>query len=164
VRCIGHAPTSRYFKGSDTIIRVCHELEREYGLKFLLIEKKPHQEALRLKAQCDIFIDQISNLGGWGYGMNSLESLSMGIPTCTNMVPQYEKFLPDHPFINVNEGNLKANLLELIQNDQLRRKKALEGRAWVERHHDIRVVIKQLYDYYRKMGWLNRTGQRVSVS
>ena len=150
---IGHAPTSRYFKGSDRIIRVCKELERELGVRLVLIEKKPHQEALRLKNSCDIFIDQISNLGGWGYGMNSLESLSMGIPTCTNMVPQYEEFLPDHPFINVNGHNLKERLIQLIQNSELRREKGREGREWARRHHDIQVVMDQLYGYYHKLGW-----------
>jgi glycosyltransferase involved in cell wall biosynthesis len=151
---IGHAPTSRYFKGSDQIIEICRELEREHGVELVLIEGKPHQEALKLKASCDIFIDQIANLGGWGYGMNSLESLSMGIPTCTNMVPQYEKFLPDHPFINVNAQDLKEKLVQLIHDPELRSRKGREGREWVRRHHDIQVVIEQLYDLYRQKGWL----------
>lgn len=151
---IGHAPTSRYFKGSDRIIQICRELEREHDIQLVLIEHKPHQEALRLKATCDIFIDQIANLGGWGYGMNSLESLSMGIPTCTNMVPQYEKFLPDHPFINVNAQNLKEKLIQLIHEPRLRIKMGREGRDWVRRKHDIRVVIEQLYSHYQRRGWI----------
>jgi glycosyltransferase involved in cell wall biosynthesis len=153
-RRIGHAPTSRYFKGSDRIIQVCRELEREFDIKLVLIENKPHSEALRLKASCDIFIDQIANLGGWGYGMNSLESLSMGIPTCTSMVTQYEKFLPDHPFVNVDGHSLRKKLVQLIQDPELRRAKARQGREWVERHHDIEAVIGKLYEYYRQRGWL----------
>jgi glycosyltransferase involved in cell wall biosynthesis len=157
---IGHAPTSRYFKGSDAIIQVCEELQKKLGVELVLIENKPHQEALRLKASCDIFIDQISNLGGWGYGMNSLESLSMGIPTCTNMIPEYEAFLPDHPFINVDSRNLKEKLLQLIQDPELRQRKASQGREWVERLHDIRQVIQQLYSYYRLMDWLGEDDKR----
>ena len=154
VRTIGHAPTSRYFKGSDEIIAVCRQLERERGIRLILIENKPHREALRLKAQCDIFIDQIANLGGWGYGMNSLESLSMGIPTCTSMVPEYEEFLPDHPFVQVDRDHLKEQLIWLIEDDGLRRRKARQGREWVERHHDIDVVMDQLYRYYEESDWL----------
>lgn len=78
----------------------------------------------------------------------------MGIPTCTNMVPQYEAFLPHHPFINVDGQNLKGKLIQLIQDPELRGKKGQQGREWVERHHDIWVVIKQLYGYYHKQGWL----------
>ncbi len=164
VRRIGHAPTNRYFKGSDTIIRVCRELEEEHGIEFVLIENRTHQEALRLKRNCDIFVDQISNLGGWGYGMNSLESLSMGIPTCTNMVPQYEEFLPDHPFINVDGQNLKDRLVQLIHDPELREKKGSEGRKWVGRRHDIKVVIKELYGYYRRLGWLKgRIGEKQTA-
>jgi glycosyltransferase involved in cell wall biosynthesis len=156
VQYIGHAPTSRYFKGSDDIIGVCRELERAYAIRLILIENKPHEEALRLKSRCDIFIDQVANLGGWGYGMNSLESLSMGIPTCTNMVPEYETFLPDHPFVQIDREHLKEQLIRLIEDDQLRQQKARQGREWVERHHDIRVVMDQLYRYYREMGWLEK--------
>jgi len=157
VQSIGHAPTSRYFKGSDAIIEVCRQLERERNVQLILIENKPHREALRLKARCDIFIDQIANLGGWGYGMNSLESLSMGIPTCTSMVPEYESFLPDHPFVKVDADNLKEQLIRLIDDEQLRRRKAWQGRRWVERHHDIAVVMDQLYRYYEQMGWLEKS-------
>jgi len=154
VRNIGHAPTSRYFKGSEDIIAVCRQLERERDVQLILIENKPHQEALRLKSECDIFIDQIANLGGWGYGMNSLESLSMGIPTCTSMVPEYETFLPDHPFVKVDRHNLREQLIRLIDDDRLRRNKARQGREWVEQHHNIDVVMDQLYRYYQESGWL----------
>jgi len=154
VRYIGHAPTNRYFKGSDDIIRICRELERDYDVRLILIENKSHQEALRLKSRCDIFIDQIANLGGWGYGMNSLESLAMGIPTCTNMVAEYEAFLPDHPFIQVDREHLKEQLIRLIQDDRLRRQKARQGREWIKRHHDIGAVMDQLYRYYVQMDWL----------
>jgi len=163
-RHIGHAPTSRYFKGSLKIIEVCRELEKEFGVRLVLIENKSHAEALRLKHSCDIFIDQIADLGGWGYGMNSLESLSMGIPTCTHIVPQYEEFLPDHPFINVDKQGLKEQLSRLIQDPKLRRKKGWEGREWVVRHHDIRVVTKQLYEYYRQLGWLKDKAGNKSTS
>ncbi|MFC1683173.1 glycosyltransferase [Candidatus Zixiibacteriota bacterium] len=163
-RTIGHAPTSRYFKGSDAIIRVCRDLENEFGVQLILIENKPHQEALRLKASCDIFIDQISNLGGWGYGMNSLESLSLGIPTCTNMLPQYEEFLPDHPFINVDSENLRERLIALIQDPELREQKARQGREWVERRHDIHRVMEDLYGYYRRLGWSGEDGGRGTES
>ena len=37
-----HSPTNRYYKGSEDIIKVCNELEREGVIQFLLIEKKPH--------------------------------------------------------------------------------------------------------------------------
>lgn len=150
-----HAPTSRYFKGSDIIIEVCTQLENEGKIEFVLIEGKSHREAIRLKQTCDIAIDQIANLGGLGYGVNSLETLAMGIPTCTNLIPEYEAFIPDHPFVLVDSQNLKEKLELLISHSDYRRRKGREGRAWVERVHEARTVVRQLYEIYRELGWIN---------
>ena len=151
---ICHAPTSRFFKGSETIIEICKDLEQEDKIEFVLIEGKPHNEAIRLKETCDIAIDQIANLGGLGYGVNSLETLSMGIPTCTNLTPEYEAFIPDHPFINIDSTNMKERLEHLIHHPEYRRQKGLEGRKWVENVHDACNVVKQLYAIYKELGWL----------
>jgi glycosyltransferase involved in cell wall biosynthesis len=149
-----HAPTNRFFKGSDEIIRVGAELELAGKIEFVLIEGKSHEEALRLKQGCDIAIDQIANRGGLGYGVNSLETLSMGIPTCTNLTREYEAFIPDHPFICVNAENLKDKLEHLISDPEYRKSKGLEGRAWVERVHDAKKVVRELYHMYHELGWM----------
>jgi len=149
-----HAPTSRFFKGSDTIILICKRLEQEGRIEFVLIEGKSHSEALRLKQTCDIAIDQIANLGGLGYGVNSLETLSMGIPTCTSLTPEYPAFIPNHPFVCVDSGNLKEKLEYLITNSEYRKEKALAGRIWVERVHGAKQVVQELYGMYRELGWI----------
>ncbi len=142
---LGHAPTKRHFKGSDFIIKVCEELVLEKGIVFLLIENKPYTEALSLKQNCDIFIDQVGDRGGWGYGMNALESLSMGIITCTYLNPTYAAFIPDHPFVNVNEDSLKDQLTRLIDQPQLRKKYQARSRPWVEQYHGVSNVLNKIY-------------------
>jgi len=137
---IGHAPTNRAAKGSDVIIPAVKELEQNYPVKLILIENLPYQEALKRKAECHIFIDQIGDLG---YGINSLEALAMGIPTCSCLAPGFDEQYPDHPFIVIDGQNLKSRLISLIQNKQLRIKKGREGQGWVKKYHDpIRVVEK----------------------
>ncbi|UCE18756.1 MAG: glycosyltransferase [Gemmatimonadota bacterium] len=153
---ICHAPTSRFFKGSDVIIDICNELEHEGRIEFVLIEGRSHDEAIRLKRTCDIAIDQIANLGGLGYGVNSLETLAMGIPTCTNLTTEYETFLSDHPFINVDATNLKEKLEYLIKHEEFRRRKGHEGRVWVERVHAAKSVVQKLYEIYQELGWMTR--------
>ena len=149
-----HAPTSRFFKGSDLIIEVCRELEREGKIQFVLIEGMSHDKTIRLKQTCDIAIDQIANLGGLGYGVNSLETLAMGIPTCTNLTPEYEAFLPGHPFIQVSAGNLRGPIEYLISHPEYRRHKGMEGRVWVENVHGAKKVVRQLYEMYEELGWM----------
>lgn len=153
-----HAPTSRFFKGSDTIIEICKALEQTGKIELVLIEGKPHDQAIQLKQTCDIAIDQIANLGGLGYGVNSLETLSMGIPTCTNLTPEYQAFIPDHPFILVDSQNLKERIEYLVSNPEYRRIKGLEGRKWVERVHEAKQVVQQLYSMYRELGWMRDDG------
>jgi len=146
---ICHAPTHRRIKGTEYIIKAINELKKKYKFNFILIENMPHYRALEIKSRADLLIDQVTDLA-WGYGMNSIEALSMGVACATYLNPTYEKFIPDHPFINVNIENLTERLEEYLRNPELLKKKGLEGRKWVEKYHDYRNVIKKLYEYYEK--------------
>lgn len=152
---IGHACralSNRHYKGTDAIIAAVKELEKTHPVKLDLVEGLSHDEALARKARWDLAIDQIADVGGWGYGMNSLETLSMGIPTCTRMNAECEKFFKSHPFINVDEATLKPKLIELVENIAYRRAKAAQSRDWVVRRHSLDSVMEELYHYYEQAG------------
>jgi hypothetical protein len=120
-------------------------------VEFVLIEKMDHQKVLKIKGTCDILIDQIGNHGGVGYGMNSVESMAMGLCCMTEMTGACDEFFKDHPFININEHNLEQKLVSLIKNRSkidLYKKKSLD---WVKKNHDIDVVGKKLYSNYQKI-------------
>ena len=152
---ISHAPTNRFYKGSDQIIKVCEKLENQGKIKFDLIENLPHSQAMERKSKSDIFIDQLGNKGGWGYGMNSVESLSMGICTLTEMNDAYDSFIPDHPFVSIKEQTLESEIETLIMNRDRILEFGKKGREWVQKHHDIKQVSNTLYDYYKKIGLLD---------
>ncbi len=149
---VSHAPTNRFYKGSDHIISTCEQLQSEGHIDFDLIENVPHETVLKKKAKSDIFIDQIGNRGGWGYGMNSVEALSMGICTLTEMNDKYNTFLPDHPFIHVTKNTLDYELRALINNREKILLHSTNGKMWVEKIHDVGKVADSLYDYYRSIG------------
>ncbi len=149
---IVHATRSRYNKGSDFIIETVKELEKSYPVEMVLIENLPHDRCMEVKAQCDICIDQIADKGGWGYGMSSVESLAQGISVCTYLNPQYQAFIPDHPFVNVGYDNLKRELIRLIESGDYRREMSERGREWVVKTHSIDAVMEQLYGYYEEAG------------
>ena len=151
---ICHATRDRYWKGSDSIIAACQQLEKSHGVEFVLIENQPHDKTLELKAGCDIYIDQVANLGGWGYGMNSVEALSMGLACCTNLLPQYETFLGEHPFVNVHRETLYEDLVKLVEQPNLVRKKKQAGRSWVEKTHGVSAVMRSIYEIYRQQSWI----------
>jgi len=144
---ICHAPTNRYLKGTDYLIKAYNEIKDEYPVELLIMENMPHHEVLRLKYErCDILVDQLTDLGGFGYGINSLEALSMGIPCVTYLNPFYENFIPDHPFINANPDNLRDVLVKLINEPELRRERGLYGRIWVEKYHDATKVSQKILE------------------
>jgi hypothetical protein len=152
---IGHAcrgPANRHHKGTDQIIAIVKDLEVHYPVKLDFVEGLPNSECLMRKRTWDIAVDQIADQGGWGYGVNSLESLSMGIPTCTLMNTECEKFFSDHPFINANAFSLGQKLIELITNHDYRRRKAEEGRKWVIKWHSLDSVMAELYAHYAGAG------------
>ena len=148
---VAHASRNRRAKGSDDILRICTGLEREGKIKFLFLEDRPHSEVLEAKARSDIYIDQITDIG-WGYGMNSVEALSMGAVCFTKMNERYNKFIPDHPFVNVSAENLKSELAGIIADRDKLKGKMIESREWVVKQHDIVRVMDKLYEYYRKIG------------
>ena len=158
---ICHAPRNRLFKGTARIMQVCKDMERRHGIEFVLIEGRPHREAIEIKQTCDIAIDQIGDIGGTGYGVNSLETLSMGIPTLTSFTPEFEAFLPDHPFIVVNAESLPEKLETVILDRDLRSRKGAEGRRFVENYHSAEKVVRSIYALYRELGWVDDEGNFV---
>ncbi|MBT3251812.1 MAG: glycosyltransferase [Candidatus Marinimicrobia bacterium] len=146
-----HATRNRYFKGSDKIIEVCRKLESSHNIRFLLAENVQHSKALEMKQEANIYIDQIANIAP-GYGMNSIEAMAMGSTCLTLMDKDYEKFMPDHPFVNVNPENLKVKLIQLIENPEKITEIAQNSHEWLKRTHSIQAVGDQLYNYYQKLG------------
>lgn len=143
---ICHAPTNRYLKGTKYLIDAIESINSKYDFDFLLMENLPHEKVLKLKEdRCDVLVDQLTDLGGYGYGMNSMECLSMGIPCVTYMNPKYEKFIPDHPFINANKDNIREVLEGILSKPAILIKKGWIGREWViENHHHMKVSHKIL--------------------
>lgn len=158
---ICHAPRSRRLKGTDRIIEVCREMERKHNVELVLIEGRPHKEAIEIKMTCDISIDQIGDKGGTGYGVNSLETLSLGIPTITSFTPEYEAFLPDHPFIVATGETLAQRLDEVIRDASLRRHKGTEGRRFVEKYHNPETIVRSIYAMYKELGWVDEEGDFI---
>ncbi len=149
---ISHAARNRMYKGSDRIEEVVLRLKAKYPIDLVMIEDRPHAEALELKGSSDIFIDQITDLGGWGYGASSVESLAMGIPTVTRVNPMVGEFLGEHPFVNADGDTLEKSLITLIEDEALRRKAGAFGRIWVIERHGLDSVMSMLYGYYHEAG------------
>lgn len=147
-----HAPRIRSVKGTEQIIEAVGKLSSRYPVELVLIENMPHAAAMALKAGCQIAIDQVAD-GDMGYGVNSLESLSMGICTVTNLSGAYEEFIPDHPFFTVRPDNLEKRLGMLLEDSELRRRHAVAGPPWIRKRHHWKTVAEHIHARYRELGW-----------
>lgn len=145
-----HSPTNRLFKGTDKIISVISEIEKERQIEFILLENIDREKVLEIKSGCDLAIDQVGGeLGGSGYGKNSLENLSMGIPTFTEFSEDYLFFVKENPFVHSTIDTLKENMIRMIDNEILRNEVSLKGRLWAEKYHSFRSVNEKLLEYYK---------------
>jgi glycosyltransferase involved in cell wall biosynthesis len=140
---IGHSPTNRLAKGSDHIIRAINSLKARYPVELVLIENVSYEESLRLKAGCDIFVDQLGDLG---YGLSALEALAMGIATCSCLVDGFEDTYPDHPIVEVSALDLEGKLVELLENPDKRIEIGRKGHEWVKRVHGKSNVVKKIHE------------------
>lgn len=146
-----HSPTNREYKGTDKILNVIAEVESSRNIEFILLENIEREKVLKIKSECDIAIDQVGGeFGGTGYGKNSIENLSMGVPTVTEFSGDYLKFIKENPFVHSDINSLKENLVKLIDNKSLRSELSVKGRKWVEDFHSYSSVNKILMSYYEK--------------
>ena len=145
-----HSPSNRAAKGTELIIPVIERVKKVRDIEFVLVEHKPHDEVIRIKETCDLAIEQVGNLGGTGYGRNSLETLALGIPTITEMTPDYVAWLPENPFVLATPETLYDRLIELIDKPELRAAKKMAGRGWVEKYHSYESVHNRLMELYRE--------------
>jgi glycosyltransferase involved in cell wall biosynthesis len=147
---IVHAPTNRIIKGTAEILDAIEKVKRQRKIEFILLENLSRQKVIEAKSKCTIAIDQIGNRGGTGYGINSLETLSMGIPTITDMNCGMDKWLQENPFIVADKNNLAEKIIELIDEYDFRNKKREESRKWVTKYHSYDSVFKRMIELYRK--------------
>lgn len=140
---IGHAPTNRAAKGTDVILDELTQIGKQYPIEIVLIENLPHQDALKLKKSCHIFVDSIGELS---YGINGLESLAMGIPTAAEIPPDFEVVLKKHPFINISKGRIADQLIPFIESRPLREEFGSRGREWVGTWHNPVTMVRKMID------------------
>jgi hypothetical protein len=146
-----HSPTKPFFKGTEKILNVIGEVRKEIDIHFILAENIDRDELLKIKSECDLAIDQVGgSFGGSGYGKNSIENLTMGIPTITEFTTDYLNFLQDNPFIPSTIEELKTKIIELNNNREQLKTLAIKGREWVEKFHSFNSVNEKLNNLYKK--------------
>jgi len=137
---ISHSPTNRKAKGTDRILEVLDQLSSEFTFRIDLIEGVSFQESLRRKAQSSLFIDQIGELG---YGVSSLEALSLGVPTAVELLPDFEKHLGKHPFYVLHSNTLFDDIRKTLHSIQKNEYNIQMGIQWVKDIHSTSKIVER---------------------
>ena len=144
-----HAPSSRSKKGTEHVIAACEQLPVELRL----VEGLRHDEAKKLYAEADIVVDQL--YAGW-YGLFAIESMALGKPVVTFLHDEAvrrsaEAFGVKVPIVSATPETLVQQLRPLVESPELRRRLGAEGRAYVERVHDVERMTDRLLDIYAEL-------------
>jgi glycosyltransferase involved in cell wall biosynthesis len=142
-----HAPSAKIAKGTNFILPVIEELQKEYDFEFRLLHNMPRTEVMELMQQCDIFIDQLV-IGM--YGLASCEAMAFGKPVlCFIMPAVYENGLSKEcPIVNTTVETLKDNLTQLITNPGLRIRIGNDSRKYAQENFDATINAQKLVDIY----------------
>lgn len=143
-----HAPTQPQYKGTAAVERAIGMLQKEIPFRYQRIEKMSHKQAKEVYRQADIIIDQI--LVG-SFGILAVESMAFGKPVIAyvreDLVGKYDGL----PICSANPDTLYDVLKPLLLSAELRNLKGREGRAYVEKYHDSRIVGAQVINIYEQL-------------
>jgi glycosyltransferase involved in cell wall biosynthesis len=143
-----HAPSHRKKKGTDLILSTIEELKREgYPVELSLIEGQPYDSLKEHYQKGDIFIDQLI-IGA--YGNFAVEGMALKKPVCVFIKDKFAPLYPGElPVVNSCSGNLKKNLIKLIEDGSLRKELGEKGRAYVEKYHEVNEIALKCLSIYQ---------------
>jgi len=141
-----HAPSDPERKGTSHIVEACAQLPVDLDV----VHGVPHEEAVERFKRADIVVDQMHYI--W-HGVFAIESMAYGKPVVTNLdaeaVRQTEQaFGLKVPIIPATKDDLVEKLRPLVDSFELRRRLGQEGRAYVERVHDLDQVADRFIELY----------------
>jgi glycosyltransferase involved in cell wall biosynthesis len=149
-RLVLHAPTNRLIKGTRYVEQAYEALRPRFpSTCFETVERVPWTELRDRMAGADVIVDQV--FMGW-YGMVAVEAMAMGKPALCFIRDDFEPRLAGCPIVRCTRDSVERELDALLADGPRRRRLGEEGRAFVEREHDAKVVARRLVALYEEIG------------
>jgi len=110
-----------------------------------------HDEVMAHKRNADISFDHLQGY----YGVCTLESLSLGIPSLVGIDDYNVKLVMKTlgcdftPFVRVTKETLHPAIAELIVDEELRTFVGRVSREWMEKYWNDRLLVERLIAFYR---------------
>lgn len=147
-----HAPNHRHYKGTRFLEEAVERLRDEgVPIELVLVEGMPNEEARQVYERADVVADQFLN---GAYAMFSLEGMALGKPVVCYLRDRFHEAhreWAECPIVSASPDTLEVELRQLALNPELRRSIGEAGPAYVERHHSLAVVGRELDAVYRQI-------------
>ena len=155
---IVHAPTSRYFKGTQSIVDAVMELDEGKDFDFQLVHGIPHARAQEIYRNADVIIDQ---LHAGSFGMLTLEAMAMGKVVICYVSDYMKDHLPKSlPIVNANSDNIKSVIEETLARREEWQAIGEKGVAYIKQFHDSKKTAKRLLEVYDEIKCLHDRQKR----
>jgi hypothetical protein len=144
---ISHAPNHRIVKGTKYVLDAIQQLQDSgHPVRLKLLENLGNQEVRSILAfESDLHVDQ---LFADGYGLNALESMSLGIPTISNFQGPTRDFFDrwaftkECPIVISSENELAQIILRLMNDPRELIRIGELSREYVLKHHSYSSFSK----------------------
>jgi hypothetical protein len=139
---VGHAPNHRGAKGTEFVIFAVEKLrEAGYDIELVLIEGRPHAEAMAMLAACDIVVEQLI----FGYALTAMEAMALGKVVITGIDPEAShyrlfrrySFLDELPAVAASPETIHECLERLLTERSRWPSIGRQSRAFAERRHSF---------------------------
>lgn len=148
---VGHSPSNRRRKGTDVVLPVLDRLRGR--IEYDLIEAVSYPAAVRRRAACHVFVDQLAPAVG-GFGASAVEALAAGcavLADVRHVCPEVDRFYERPPILDVRDADeLYAELDRLVGDraglDRLRARSVEWARRWATAEAVGRYWISHLGD------------------
>jgi hypothetical protein len=153
---IGHAPNHRGAKGTEFIVRAVDELrEAGHDVELVLIEGRPHAEAMVMLAGCDIVVEQLI----FGYALTAMEAMALGKVVITGIDPEAShyrlfrrySFLDELPAVAASPETIYNCLKRLLAERSRWPSIGQQCRAFAERRHSFAACSEMWQAIYGRI-------------
>ena len=141
-------------KGTDIIERVAKAVVEKHPdrCKLDIVEDLPYKEYLTRLRNAHVVLDQLYS---YTPATNALLAMAMGLNTLSGGEKEFYEFIGEkelHPIINAtpNEEALFNTIEDVVLNPEFIVKRSHEGRKFVEKHHNHKIVAQRFIDFWEK--------------
>lgn len=140
---ICQAVTNKDVKSTSKVVDILWRLEQDYGIDPIIINGVPWKETLKIKATCNITIDQFK-LGT--YASSAIESMYLKNVVVSRLSPFVKSMHPDIPIVQATEESLSEVIIKLLLNQDKINEIGNAGREYAMKEHDAKNNITK-WDY-----------------